>query len=240
MTHSRWVVAVAALLAAVLTARLGFWQLDRAAQKIELQSRLEQRSALPALTANELPRDATAVADLLHRRVVLRGRWLHAHTVYLENRQMNGVPGFFVLTPLELGPGDRVLVQRGWMPRDPNDRMRLQPLPRVDGEVVVNGRMAPSPSKLYEFDSVATGPIRQNLELTDFSREIGLPLRPFSVLQLDAADSPADGLRRQWLAPALGVGKHHGYAFQWFALCASIIGLYVWFQLIRPRNVRFQ
>lgn len=240
MIRSRWAVAAAALLSAALAARLGFWQLDRAAQKIALQSQLEQRGAMPALAPAELPLNAAEVAGQLHRRVVLRGRWVHAHTMFLENRQMNGVPGFFVLTPLELTPGDHVLVQRGWMPRDPGDRTRLQALPRDDGIVAVTGRMAPSPSKLYEFDAAASGPIRQNLDLTDFSREIGLPLRPFSVLQLDAPDAPADGLRRQWLAPALDVGKHHGYAFQWFALCALIVGLYVWFQLIRPRNVRAQ
>jgi surfeit locus 1 family protein len=34
------------------------------------------------------------------------------------------------------------------------------------------------------------------------------------------------------------VGKHHGYAFQWFALSALIAGLYVWFQLLRPRLAR--
>ena len=37
-------------------------------------------------------------------------------------------------------------------------------------------------------------------------------------------------------APAADVHKHYGYAFQWFALCALIVGLYVWFQLIRPRR----
>ncbi|WP_088285392.1 SURF1 family protein [Ideonella sp. A 288] len=240
MIRSRWAVAVVALLSAALTARLGLWQLDRAAQKVDLATQLEQRGAMPALAPAELPRNAAEVTGQLHRRVVVTGHWLHAHTVFLENRQMNGVPGFFVVTPLQLSPGDHVLVQRGWMPRDPTDRTRLQPLPRADGAVVVIGRMAPSPSKLYEFDTAASGPIRQNLDLTDFSREIGLPLRPFSVQQLDAPDAPDDGLRRQWLAPALGVGKHHGYAFQWFALCALIIGLYVWFQLLRPRNARTQ
>ena len=36
--------------------------------------------------------------------------------------------------------------------------------------------------------------------------------------------------------PAAGVDKHHGYAFQWFALCALTAGLYVWFQIIQPRR----
>jgi surfeit locus 1 family protein len=43
-----------------------------------------------------------------------------------------------------------------------------------------------------------------------------------------------DSLLRQWPEVALDVGKHHGYAFQWFALCALIVGLTAWFQFIRP------
>jgi surfeit locus 1 family protein len=46
----------------------------------------------------------------------------------------------------------------------------------------------------------------------------------------------ADGLLRDWPAPDAGLQKHYGYAFQWFALSALILGLYVWFQLIRPRR----
>ena len=36
----------------------------------------------------------------------------------------------------------------------------------------------------------------------------------------------------------MDVGKHHGYAFQWFALSALVIVLYVWFQHIRPARRR--
>jgi surfeit locus 1 family protein len=31
------------------------------------------------------------------------------------------------------------------------------------------------------------------------------------------------------------VHKNLGYAVQWFALAALMTGLYVWFQLVRPR-----
>jgi surfeit locus 1 family protein len=50
----------------------------------------------------------------------------------------------------------------------------------------------------------------------------------------DASPEGGDGLLRQWPHPAVDVHKHYGYAFQWFALCALMAGLYVWFQLIRP------
>jgi surfeit locus 1 family protein len=38
--------------------------------------------------------------------------------------------------------------------------------------------------------------------------------------------------------PAVDVHKHYGYAVQWFSLTALITGLYVWFQLLRPRRRR--
>jgi len=34
------------------------------------------------------------------------------------------------------------------------------------------------------------------------------------------------------------VSKHHGYAFQWFALCALVALLYLWFQILVPRRKR--
>jgi surfeit locus 1 family protein len=91
---------------------------------------------------------------------------------------------------------------------------------------------------LYDFDGGSSGPIRQNLELGDFARETGLALLPFTVLQEEAAESAADGLQRGWPQPAANVHKHYGYAFQWFALCALVIGLYVWFQFLKPRRSR--
>jgi surfeit locus 1 family protein len=235
------VVLVAALAAAAGTARLGLWQLDRAAQKVAVHEAQLRQRALPPLRATELPRDAAAVPAQVHRSAVLQGVWLAANTVYLENRQMNGRPGFYAVTPLRLDDGSAVLVERGWAPRDLLDRTRVAVPPPPAGDVQVRGRIAPGPGRLYEFAGVASGPIRQNLDISAFARETGLPLRPFSVVQEDGADAPnlapADGLLRQWPAPAADVQKHYGYAFQWFALCALIIGLYVWFQLIRPRRI---
>lgn len=241
LTLRRAIVLVAAIAAAVVTARLGFWQLDRAAQKTALQQALQQQRALPPLAQAQLAREPVDVAAQLHRSVRLQGRWLAAHTVYLENRQMNGQPGFYAVTPLQLDDGSAVLVQRGWVPRDLMDRTRVAAPPPPEGVVQVIGRIAPGPARLYEFDGAASGAIRQNLDVAAFARETRLPLRPLAVVQeADAAavSPPSDGLQRQWPQPATGVEKHHGYAFQWFALCALIIGLYVWFQLIRPARRR--
>ncbi|MBK9684372.1 MAG: SURF1 family protein [Betaproteobacteria bacterium] len=234
----RWIVLLAALAATLLTARLGVWQLDRAAQKNALQATLDARMALPALLPAELAHEVQAAATQHHRAVRLEGQWLAERTVYLENRQMNGRPGFFAVTPLRLDDGSAVLVQRGWLPRDPMDRTRIVAAPPAPGRVAILGRIAPAPGRLYEFEAGASGPIRQNLDLDAYARETGLLLRPLTVVQEDGQPPPDDGLLRQWPRPAAGVHKHYGYAFQWFALSALILGLYVWFQLIRPRRAR--
>ena len=230
------IVTLATIVGIAATSRLGVWQLSRAADKIALQTALDTRGRLAPLGNAELAREP-AQADAQHYcPAVLRGQWVGGRTVFLENRQMNGRPGFFVVTPLRLeGRGDAVLVQRGWAPRDIRDRTLL---PRVDepaGTIEVRGLIAPPPSRLFEFAPTQGGAIRQNLDLAAFSAELHLPLAPVSVQQDDSAATAGDALLRQWPHPAVDVHKHYGYAFQWFAMSALMAGLYVWFQLVRPR-----
>lgn len=233
MTRRGALVLAATLVFALLTGRLGVWQLDRAAQKAALQAAVDAEHDRPALGNAQLGQ-AT-----LHRRVVLRGQWVAERTVWLDNRPMDGRAGFHVVTPLRLaGRSDAVLVQRGWAPRDPADRSRLPALTTPDGEVEVVGRIAATPSRLYELGAGSAGAIRQNLDPVAFAAESGLPLLPLTVLQ--TAGDAGDGLLRHWPAPSFGLHKHYGYAFQWFALCALILVLYVWFQLVRPRLRRQQ
>ncbi|MDG0855689.1 SURF1 family protein [Roseateles puraquae] len=234
MTLRRWLALVAALLGVALTARLGVWQLDRAQQKLALQAAMEAEAVRPPLSAADV-----GAATPLHRRVVLRGQWLPERTVWLDNRPMDGRAGFYVVTPLRLaGRGDSVLVQRGWAPRDPANRTHLPPLVTPPGEVEITGRLAASPSRLYELGAGEAGLIRQNLDPATFALETGLALLPLTVIQTDGTDD--GGLLRHWPAPDLGLQKHYGYAFQWFALCALILALYVWFQHVRPRLHRQQ
>jgi surfeit locus 1 family protein len=242
-------IAIAAVAAMLVTASLGRWQLSRAAEKETLQAKLDARGSLPPVDGKALLA-ASAVADgdtqaLVHRAVVLEGQWLPAHTIYLDNRQMQGRPGFFVVTPLQLlGEAGVVLVQRGWVPRNFQDRTQLPQVQTPDGMVRVQGRVALAPSRLYEFrggDSAqGSSRIRQNLDLAAFRTETSLALADFTVLQTGKADAMGEGLQRDWPVVGAGVDKHYGYAFQWFGLSGLIALLYVWFQIvrrfIRPRS----
>lgn len=230
-----WMVTLATFITMAVTASLGLWQLSRAQQKLDLQARIESQGRQSPWD-EALLLAAVAPQQQLHRPVRLSGEWVAQSSVFLDNRQMNGRPGFFLVTPLRLkGSAKAILVQRGWVPRDFTDRSRLPDVKTPSGPVEIEGRLAPPPGQLYEFGTGEQGPIRQNIDLSAFAQETGLNLLAVSALQTQGA---ADGLLREWPTTASGVERHHGYAFQWFGLCALAGLLYVWFQFIAPRRKR--
>lgn len=233
----RWLVLGMAAVGVAITFSLGLWQLGRAAEKTALHNAKQQQSDQVVLDGRSLGQagdEAPQRQALLHRRMVLKGQWMPAHTVFLDNRQMNAKPGFFALTPLKLeGTGAVVLVQRGWAQRSFTDRTALPELQTPEGWVEVQGHLAPWPSRLYDFGGTETGPIRQNLDLTAYRQATGLPVLEVTLLQSGAA---SEGLLREWPVVTSGVEKHHGYAFQWFGLSGLIALLYVWFQIVQPRR----
>lgn len=263
---ARTVVLLAALASVGLTVSLGQWQLRRAGAKEAAQALLQERMQLPPWRNADWPCDGAfkAAALPVHRPVVLQGSWLPERTVLLENRGMDGMSGFDVLTPLRLDEsarkacvGQLVVVQRGWVPRDPRDRLHLPNVPTPTGRVSVPGRVLLEPSRVYQLGQEAppTGRaplVRQNVDAAFWRAWLGQAPIAGAVLQLQAerplqaeanapaADavtaSPLETLRRQWPALDQGQGKHLAYAAQWFALAALITGLYVWYQLIRPRR----
>lgn len=248
-----WVAVSAGLLTVLLTLMLGRWQLGRADEKQAIAELTLQRQGLPAWTQADWPCSlgvtAPGVEPLpVHRPVRLKGSWVTERTVFLENRQMGGAPGFFVVTPLRLSPagvcGDRVvLVQRGWVPRHAGDRARLPDWRDAAGEVEVEGRVLARVSQAYAIGQEAPPSpsavrlIRQNVDEDFWLRWMGQSPLPGAVLQVHAErGSPAE-LQRDWPRADAGVDKHHAYAAQWFAMSAVAAGLTLWFPFIRPRRL---
>ncbi len=239
MPLTRVLILLVAVAGVLITASLGRWQLDRAAQKQALVDERHAHESMPQLDGSMLGQVGDSPANragLLYRPVLLRGRWIAEHTVYLDNRQMQGRAGFYVVTPLALQSSKVViLVQRGWVPRSFTDREALPEVITTDQEVEIRAHLAPWPSRMYEFATEDHGPIRQNLDLEGFRSATGLPLLEVSAVQTGPA---SEGLLREWPQVASGIEKHQGYAFQWFGLSATIALLYVWFQIVQPRRKR--
>jgi surfeit locus 1 family protein len=239
MARRRSLVAFAAAVAAIgIAVSLGQWQLRRADEKLALQAawdRAEQAAPLPVSGS-----DLASVAERLPLRVLLRGRFLFSHEVWLDSRQMDGQAGLMLLTPLRLADGAVVLVNRGFARRDPGDRARLPQVARPEGELAVEGLALAQAARvlpLGEDAPTAGGPpfVWQNLDYEAFERASGLAVARWIVQQTGGAD---DGLRRNWPRLGTGVDKHRGYAAQWFALATLVAALTAFFglRLLRGRS----
>ena len=228
-----WPSAVTALLL-VLLVSLGFWQLDRAAQK---------RSLLDAYGAR--PGDATVLlqagfvpnADWRYRRAEAAGRYDTAHQFLLDNRVYQGRAGYHVLTPLRLPDGEHaVLVNRGWVPQGAT-RADLPMLPVAQtGSVRIAG-LIDLPGDVFvlgegEDRDPGWPKVLQRIRLDVQSQQLGMKLLPL-VLLLDE-DAP-DGFVRDWRPVVFGPERHVGYAVQWFALGAALLIIYIWVNLRRAR-----
>jgi len=240
-------LALATLVVVSLTVRLGFWQLSRAAEKQAWQTAMATQRDLPVLDMSPIQDQNLASTQewlkdwgqphLLHRRVTVRGTWLPQFNVYLDNRQMDGKVGFFLLTPLQLDHSDQAIwVQRGWLPRNFQQREQLPEVLTPSGPVSLTARIALAPSKLMELGSTSPGSgfshLRQNLDESEMRRETGLNLLSGSLVQL-SPEGDSDALLRNWFEPAADTAKHKGYALQWFAMALGAAVWFFWFAFFK-------
>ena len=91
--------------------------------------------------------------------------------------------------------------------------------------VTVTG-LATVPGKRYLELSpeIIEGKVWQNLTLERYRASVPLALQPVVIQQQN--ETP-DGLVREWSPPDLGIDKHYAYAFQWFAMAAAILVIYL-------------
>lgn len=219
--------AIICLSLAVLGVVLGLWQVSRGEGKRALQAVQQARQSEPPLLQLPARPDVSA---LEWRRVRLRGQFLPEWTVYLDNRQQQGQPGVWVMTPFRLGSPDAaarpvVLVARGWLARNKRDRAAIAPYATPTGMVELEGVLRAHPPRLLQLGRdvpLRPGVLRQNLDLAELAQQSGLPLLPLMLEQAQPA-STDDVLGRDWPQATSGIEKHQGYAFQWFALAAVAV-----------------
>ncbi|NNL99777.1 MAG: SURF1 family protein, partial [Gammaproteobacteria bacterium] len=118
-----------------LLAALGFWQLDRAEQKRQIQLQF----TAGASTLVELGKETVSLPR--YQRVRVRGRFDQSRQFLLDNMLDEGKPGSHVLGLLEIqGVSQRLLVNLGWV-EAAADRSVLAQADLPGGELVLTGRL---------------------------------------------------------------------------------------------------
>jgi len=221
----RWIPLLATVIVAAIGVSLGQWQTRRGDEKEAIQAKMAARQSAPAMTLENAA--GIDVAEAEFRHVKLRGRFVPGWTTYLENRPYNGTPGFYVLMPFKIAGAETtesvVLIERGWAPRDANDRTRVPVVPTPADEVEIEGVIRSDAGHLLA-EALRPGAIMQNLDVAAYARASQLSLAPFVVEQ---SGDLKDGLVRDWPAPSLGIERHRGYAVQWYALALMAVIFFV-------------
>lgn len=231
--RARWSLTLLAAAAVVTFVGLGRWQWDRGVERRAQWAGFDATG--PALPADS--RDLGALPRF--QRVALTGRYDIGHQFVLDNRTREGRAGYEVLTPLELGDGRAVLVNRGWLPFS-GYRDRLPNLAfEASAGAVVTGRLDRLPSAGLASGRAAPGSGDDWPKLVSFpsmeqlAGALGRELEPWIVL-LD--EQAAHGFARAWRPPGLEPARHFSYAVQWWGLAALAATLWIVLALRRERR----
>jgi len=233
---------LAALVVGALFCRLGLWQLSRADEKTQIVEQHKQASLLPPLESVKSGDEHSR----LYRQVKLNGSYDSDRQFLLDNRTVAGQPGFEVISAFFLSDrdsdSDYVLVNRGWIGHNGDRQVELEPVP--EGETTVAGILT-RPSRGFVLgESVPDHGIDQAdikwpvvVQFIDYET-IAAKLDKIPVINavVVASERQRGNYRYNWKPVASGAQKHLGYAFQWFAMLAALVILYLYLMVFKNEN----
>ena len=214
---------------------LGTWQVQRRAWKLDLIERVEQRvhSAPVALPEpGQWPQINVASHEYLP--VKAQGQWLERQSVLAKALTEAGA-GFWLMTPLQLGDGTQVLVNRGFTP----EKLRGQWLrqiaeagPSAETVTVIGLMRMSEPGGGFLRKNDAGNGQWFSRDVAAMSQSMGLShAAPYFIDQGVPAGNPAytkDAFGADVLLPGMTVIKfsnsHLVYALTWYGLAAMVLG----------------
>jgi len=210
---------------------LGFWQLDRADEKKMQLAATKRLSDLPAAPLLTLSKEEWVTG----RKVRLQGT-IGSDQVFLrDNVVLAGQVGFEVLHPMVLQEGQTVLVNRGFVSGGAS-RDQMPAIPPLADEVNAFGQIYvsswPNRNQILAYEGWPR--IVPTQDPTVLSGVLAKPLLPL-VIRLDEMD--VNALPRDWRLTVMLPAKHTGYAVQWFAMAATLLGLFCYFTFRSKRSI---
>jgi cytochrome oxidase assembly protein ShyY1 len=205
----------------VLMVNLGFWQLRRLDEKQTIRDAVDARAAAePQPVTDWLSAGGgdEQVDAAEWRSVLATGEWDDDATTIIVNRSSNGMPGYNVVTPLRLGDGTGVLVNRGFIPLVAEAGQEPTAPAAPDGTLTVLGRVRADQTR---------GVPAARISVERLQPAIAYPLLP-AYLELEATTPPLGADQPVPVpAPEADLGPHLSYALQWFFFSACVVAGWV-------------
>lgn len=233
----RWAsYAMTAIVMASAMVLLGNWQWDRYQDRRLNNGRLHASSVAQPLPLNDVvPRPGTAgtagpapAAAKKWSMVTATGRYDNAREILARNRIVNGRVGFEVLTPVLLGDGTAIIVNRGWIEAPVGDALARPAIPPAPpGQVTVAGRLHFSESGPRPLQR-PTGRIEvRRINLNQLAPELPYPIYGAYILRTQHVPAADDTLVPIPVS-AENAWQSGAYAIQWWLFAAAAIAWYIW------------
>jgi len=232
----KWLPVVATLVGVILFAKLGMWQLDRAAEKTLMKEAYDIRTALPVIN---VAADLLSINQDEYRYAVVEGFYEFDKQILIDNKIINGRGGLDVITPIKIiGTDRRLLINRGWTPWS-LDRTIFREFDNPKGKVVVRGLLKRPSQEYFTLSRVlpdASDQVWQNMDLALYSELKNVEIQP--MLLLRSPDETDEGLER--ILPVYTdtwIDRHKGYALQWFAFGVIALMIFGYFRFYKRGKV---
>jgi len=202
----------------------GVWQWHRFGQKKTADDELRAAARQPGAPVDEVLVPGRAVDDTIRfRTVTASGRYDGAKQLLVRQRQVNGKPGFLVVTPMRTASGRTLFIDRGFIAATGAATQTPDVPAPPAGQVQVTARVLPS-----EDGGLGTGlPAEQieHIDVPELAARDGVQAYPAyaELISSTPAQHGLVGLPPPDLSnPAGGayVAQHLAYVVQWFLFSA--------------------
>lgn len=219
------VAGIITLLAAAVMVKLGFWQLDRAAQKQALFNDYQQHANQP--TQSPTPLNQLVREPRRFEWVEVVGQFDQQRYFLIDNKLQDGVPGYHVLGLLQpVGKSGYIPVNLGWI-KAPRLRSDLPAVSLPENTVKIEG-LVQHPEHNVFIGNERERPLGEwPQRVVEFipkpiANTYNIELAPYVVL---LSAKQGFGYSRQWQPNVMPPEKHQAYALQWFSL--AIVALVI-------------
>lgn len=229
----------------VVSFGLGTWQVKRLKWKTDLITKSEYRLNLPPMplppTVNPAIVDS---GEFDYRRVEVTGKFRHDQEMLVGPRMQDNREGYYVVTPLERKDGSKLLIFRGWIPKelgDKNKRKAVGALPEKEVTLVCQLQRKPKKNMFTPEDKPKEG-LYHFMSIDEMAKQTDA--QPVYIKAL--FDPIVDGrelLPEQMMSRGIPVGApgkveirntHFQYILTWYGL--SALTTVMLFRLIKSRN----
>ncbi len=197
---------------------LGFWQLDRADEKLSLASAMQQRAVAEPVALSAVNASDHAAGNMT--RVLIAGEYKHEISFLVAFQFYQGRAGYELVTPFRLADGGPLLlVSRGWL--DAGVDAERPAVPVINGVHTLIAQVHLPEFPVPAGDVTDTEwPVRlPRLNIRQAESLLGEPVYPY-VVRLEADQSGV--LSRHWSNPRVETRGHFAYAIQWFGIALLV------------------